>query len=156
MLVPPLVSVIEVSVIKNLTYLVACIWNRDSNFICVDHSMLIYSDMIWFEYTVLFSACLLVYQVFSYYNWSKLTFQICITKWHLNYSYVTLSFVANIDASYPLAIMHVLKPANSWRIVCGRTSWVDLILSMYAGFTRLTRVDMLIIKCIYPTWTILN
>jgi len=44
--VPPLVSVIEVSVIKNLTYLVACIWNRDSNFICVDHSMLIYSDMI--------------------------------------------------------------------------------------------------------------
>ena len=77
---------------------------------------------------------------------SKLTFWICITKWHFNYSYVTLFFVANIDALCPLSITQVLKATNSWRIVCGCTSWVDLDLSMYAGFTPLTRVDMLIIS----------
>ena len=77
---------------------------------------------------------------------SKLTFWICITKWHFNYSYVTLFFVANIDALCPLAITHVLKAANSWRVVCGCTSWVDLDLSMYVGFTPLTGVDMIIIS----------
>jgi len=84
---------------------------------------------------------------FSYYiHRSKLTFWICITKWHLNYSYITLFFVANIDSLCPLAITHVLKAANSWRIVCGSTSWVDLDLSMYVGFTPLTGVDMIIIS----------
>jgi len=85
---------------------------------------------------------------------SKLTFWICITKWHFNYSYVTLFFVANIDALCPLAITHVLKATNSWRIVCGCTSWVDLDLSMYAGFNPLTGVYMIIISVYTPNLSV--
>ena len=32
-------------------------------------------------------------QVLSDYNRSKSTFQLCKSKWHLNYSYVTMFFV---------------------------------------------------------------